>query len=109
MALSNALIGSNGVPALHDINANFNSTYGNWYYGTDQNPPGGTYDLVSVIMHELGHGLGFSGSMTMTGASDAWGLSGDPYAYDRFTENGSGQDLLNMHFFQIPRLRSACN
>jgi len=42
-----------------DINVNANST-ANWYFGTDGNTPRRQIDLVSVMMHELGHGLGFS-------------------------------------------------
>src|SRR5262249_28191761 len=30
-----------------------------WYYGLDANPPAGTTDFVTVVLHELGHGLGF--------------------------------------------------
>ena len=45
----------------HDIVANFSSTF-TWYYGTDGNA-GSNYDLMTVVLHELGHGLGFFGSM----------------------------------------------
>lgn len=40
----------------HDINANFNSNFTDWYLGTDGNPPFNQYDFVSVVLHELGHG-----------------------------------------------------
>jgi hypothetical protein len=30
-----------------------------WYYGLDRNPPGTKIDFVTVVLHELGHGLGF--------------------------------------------------
>ena len=30
----------------------------NWYYGIDSNKPANTIDLLSVVMHEIGHGLG---------------------------------------------------
>jgi hypothetical protein len=62
--------------ASSDIRARFNSNLGNvgcltgsgWYYGLDNNH-GTQIDLVTVVLHELGHGFGFQqfGSLT-TGA-----------------------------------------
>ncbi|HET6604304.1 MAG TPA: hypothetical protein VFG21_08835 [Xanthomonadaceae bacterium] len=34
---------------------------GRWYYGLDGNPPQGDFDFISVMMHEVIHGLGFFG------------------------------------------------
>ncbi|NJD88226.1 MAG: hypothetical protein FIB05_09445 [Betaproteobacteria bacterium] len=95
IALANALAGTDlngsGSP---EINAQFGSTF-NWYLGTDGNTPISQYDFVSVVMHELGHGLGFLGSMNVSGGVGSWGGgSGFPYIYDRFTENGSNQALI---------------
>lgn len=66
IALANALSGSDAAPSTNDINAQFNSAIGTtcafpstWYYGLDGNPPGNQIDFVSVVLHELGHGLGF--------------------------------------------------
>lgn len=65
-ALANKLAGTDLAPANDDIGATFNSAIGTtcafplpWYYGTDANPPAGTIDFVTVVLHELGHGLGF--------------------------------------------------
>jgi hypothetical protein len=53
-----------------DINCNFNSGRTDWYFGTDGNPSTddpntaadeGQIDFVSVVLHELGHGLGVVG------------------------------------------------
>jgi len=30
-----------------------------WYYGLDNNNPPGTIDFLAVLLHEVGHGLGF--------------------------------------------------
>jgi hypothetical protein len=67
VALANALNGSDLDPTAVDISANFSSTIGTtgclensgWYYGLDSNPPGSLIDLMTVIVHEMGHGLGF--------------------------------------------------
>ena len=43
---------------------------------------------MSVVLHELGHGLGFAGSMDVDGALGSWGLgTAFPIIYDRFVEN----------------------
>lgn len=88
-----------------DIRARFNSSRNDWYFGTDGNPPAGQFDLVSVVLHELGHGLGFFGSMAVSGTQGSWGSnSGFPFVYDRFTENGNGQLLIDTGIFSNPSL-----
>jgi len=103
-ALAEALLsGSLNHPDSSDINANFNSNFPNWYFGTDGNPPPGEYDFVTVVLHELGHGLGFFGSMSVSGGTGSWGAgTGFPFIYDRFAENGSNQQLINTSIFPNP-------
>ncbi|MEQ8975153.1 MAG: CARDB domain-containing protein [Coleofasciculus sp. C1-SOL-03] len=94
-ALANSLAGFDLDTTAHDINANFNSDYSNWYFGTDGNAQTGQYDFVSVVLHELGHGLGFLGNMDYdfgTGQGSWWS---QPMIYDHFTVNGSGQKLID--------------
>src|SRR5690606_28739542 len=45
----------------YDIEATFNSAF-DWYFDTDGNTPVGQIDFVSVVIHEIGHGLGFFSS-----------------------------------------------
>jgi uncharacterized repeat protein (TIGR02543 family) len=68
VALANALYGADlRQGSGYHINANFSSTIGTpgclensgWYYGLDGAAPQGKFDLVSVVLHELAHGLGF--------------------------------------------------
>src|SRR5262249_36856234 len=63
-ALANAQHGSELDAVNVDITAQFNSSIGTscpfpntWFYGLDGSPPVGQIDLVSVLVHELGHGL----------------------------------------------------
>jgi len=51
----------------NEITATMNSSFGNWYLGTDGNPPMSKYDFESVVLHELGHGLGFLSSFKVNG------------------------------------------
>lgn len=62
------LVGGPATPGNADIfsqfNANIQSNPGclggaRWYYGLDGNAPAGTFDFLNVVMHEIGHGLGF--------------------------------------------------
>ena len=65
-ALADRLAATDLAPDEDDIEANFNSRFGTsctfpagWYYGLDGNVPGDDSDLVTVVLHELGHGMGF--------------------------------------------------
>lgn len=95
IALANALYGSDITPGEPEINARFSNDSDLWYYGTDGNVPSGKFDFVTVALHELGHGLGFAGSMQINGGIGSWGgSSGLPTIYDQFTENNAGQKLI---------------
>jgi hypothetical protein len=56
-----------------DIDADFNKVFEDWYLGTDGNPESDQYDFYTVVLHELGHGLGFGGSFDSTGTSAEYG------------------------------------
>jgi len=66
-ALANKLSGTDQSPQIADIRARFNSRLGlaanclpgsPFYLGLDGDDTGGT-DFVAVLLHEMGHGLGF--------------------------------------------------
>ncbi len=103
VGLANKLAGRDLNTGAGDIEASFSSNFGNWYFGTDGNTPLGTYDFVSVVLHELGHGLGFVGSMRVSGSQGSWGYgSAYPFIYDNFAENGKGTSLLNTSAYPNP-------
>jgi|GEM_PF-2149890 Calx-beta domain. len=92
IALANALHGSDQDTPNADIGADFSSTFSGFYFGTDGNLPAGKIDFASVVLHELGHGLGFLGALDVnpdgTG-SLCCGLN-FPLSFDRLTtSNGS--------------------
>jgi len=96
-ALANKRFGSQ-LSTSPDIVARFSSNFTNWHYGSTA-APAGRYDFTSVVMHELGHGLGFLGAGTVSGGRGSVRLSGTtpkfPIAYDLFTENAAGTSLLS--------------
>ena len=68
IALANALLGTDQAPGSNDISATFNSSIDdndsclfetNWYLGLDHQN-GTDVDLLTVVLHEIGHGLGFA-------------------------------------------------
>jgi hypothetical protein len=68
-----------------------------WYLGTDGKTPTGKYDLVTVALHEICHGLGIN---------DSFGINGTngyhypiPYIYDTFVENFAGKRLTDTLMF----------
>ena len=84
-----------------DIQLNINST-ANWYLGTDGNPSVTQYDLVTVIIHEIIHGLGFFDSMYSDGTLGSYGSYSVPMVYDTFIENLDGQKLIDTNLFKNP-------
>jgi hypothetical protein len=67
VALANALAGRDLTSGGAQIVARFNASIGtqgcldnqSWYYGLDGRESSAQDDLVSVLLHEFGHGLGF--------------------------------------------------
>ncbi len=88
VALANKLANSDlDGGASPDINAQFNSSVGSatcltvgWYYGLDGNE-GSQIELLPVVIHELGHGLGFS---TITNGSSGAQSGGFPSLWDHY-------------------------
>ncbi len=87
-SLANALAGTDLDPTEYDMYITYNSNFA-WYYGTDGLTPAGQYDLMSVVLHEIAHGLNFSGSMNYSGGSGSWGYLGSPSIYDTFVRDGT--------------------
>ena len=57
-ALANKFSGMDLAPSISDMSITFSSDFA-FYFGLDGQPPEGQYDFVSVVLHEIGHGLGF--------------------------------------------------
>jgi len=112
-AEANRLAGIDLDPLDDDIGAEFNSNVGtagclptrSWYYGFDGNEGANGLDLLPVLLHEFGHGLGF---MTLTDDVTGAVFSGQPSIWDRYLmDNVSGK-----HWYQMTdaeRVASAIN
>jgi hypothetical protein len=93
-ALADAIAGTDVAPGYDDIDAQFSSSEPSIYYGTDGNPPAGFIDFESVVLHELGHGLGFTGSSDYSGGVGSF--DPEPLIFDRFLESGDATPLLSL-------------
>jgi len=101
-SLANALAGSDLNPGSFDMHITYNSNF-TWYYGTDGLTPAGQHDLMSVVLHEIGHGLNFSGFMSYSGGTGSWGGgTGYPTIYDTFMRDGAGNQLINTGVYGNP-------
>jgi hypothetical protein len=87
-ALANKLRNADSSAAQPDLSAQFNSSIdtgclaGNtFYYGLDNASPAGKINLFVVLLHEMGHGLGFS---SFTDESNGAYLGGFPDVWARF-------------------------
>ena len=103
--LAEALSGKDLNSGDYDINVTLNSNT-NWYYGTDAKAQAGKYDLITVTMHEIAHGLGFSSSMEVINSDTQgqYGQSGSAYVYDVFMEDSQKVKLTNTGVYGNPSL-----
>lgn len=105
IALVEAVLGQNlKTGGAYDIDATFNRSFANWYFGTDGNPGDGSWDFETVALHELTHGMGFVSSFTADGDetgggrcplyAGCWGAypaDATPFVFDRYmVDAGSG-------------------
>lgn len=93
-----------------DVVASFNSN-ASWYFGTDGNTPAGKMDMVTIVLHEIAHGLGFTDTYDVEGAEGSVGLSSGgisvPFIFDLFVEDGASDNLVDDFQSPSPSLKVA--
>ncbi len=114
--LANSLENTELNPGENDIDVFMNSAT-NYYFGTDGNPGFNQYDFVSVILHEIAHGLGIVSLSKATNNEGSFGtlvaadfaplvtsfpfpnLEGLPSVWDRMIINNSGENIADTLVF----------
>jgi hypothetical protein len=99
VALAEKIAGENLNDTLEDITLRINSSI-DWYLGTDGNTPFQRYDLVTIVLHEICHGLGFFDSMNTDNNVGWYGVGSIPLIYDTFIENYQGKRLTDSLIFK---------
>jgi hypothetical protein len=96
VALAEKMLGENINDTDPDIVASFNSSFGNWHFSATSPPGAGKYDFITVVLHEIGHGLGIYDGFTVSngqGSIDTWGTE-LPIIYDVPIETVTNQNLI---------------
>lgn len=80
-----------------DIVATFNSENSNWHFGVDSETPAGKFDMVSIVLHELGHGLGITHAYSFENGQGivSSGFQDLPVVYETNLESVSGTNLVS--------------
>ncbi len=112
-ALANKIANSDLSAASADIGATFNSSVDTaclgagtrFYYGLDNATPANRINLLVVVLHEIGHGLGF---LSFTNESTGAYFNGAPDVWARFMRDRT-QNLTWFQMNQAQRAASAIN
>lgn len=86
-----------------DISSVFNKEIA-WYFGTDGETPDSLYDFVTIALHEIAHGLGFTGFFYIDDnqGSYAYNEAGDAAAFDLLVIDEQNNQLVDTTLFSIP-------
>jgi len=93
-ALANALAGKDLDGDNPEMVITVNSL-ANWYRGGGTGPSKTEYDLQSVILHEMAHGLGFL-STDSYDTFFGYGSIDQPTPYDAYVQTGDGRRLADL-------------
>jgi hypothetical protein len=100
VALAEKISGKEMNAGAPDIICRFNKKF-QWYFGTDGNTPSTHYDFVSSALHEITHGLGFSGFLNEVDGKGYFNNSNElPSIYDYFLFNNQNQQISDKSLFR---------
>ncbi|MEM9859443.1 MAG: fibronectin type III domain-containing protein [Bacteroidota bacterium] len=95
-SMGNSIAGEDLLPGQPDLIQTYNSSF-NFYYGLDANPPANQTDFVTIVFHEIGHGMGITGASN-GGQGVGRGAGAFPNTWDTFVELENGIPILDLPF-----------
>ncbi len=102
VALVEKLSGENTNDSDPDIICTINKNT-SWYFGTDGKTTSGKYDFVTAVLHEIAHGLGFTGFLEVENNEGFFDNSSNtPSIYDYFILNHLNQQIADKSLFNSP-------
>ncbi|GAB5554216.1 MAG: hypothetical protein Sapg2KO_38070 [Saprospiraceae bacterium] len=105
LALGESLLNRNLNGEQADIIISINKKH-NFYFGTDGKVPEEHYDLTSLILHEIGHGVGFTASSRIN--EEGVGRFSKPARiYDTFLIARNGTSLTDTFLYKNPSVELA--
>jgi hypothetical protein len=114
-ALGNQIVGYNIAPGMSDIHVTMNSK-NNWYYKKTGSPNSVQLDWITIMLHEMTHGLGFAALVKSNGGylyvKPNGGIASTdfPGIYDRqLYEGTSGANLPDLNQSQRAALVASGN
>jgi hypothetical protein len=85
-----------------DITCSFGQNV-SWYFGRDGNTPVSSYDFVTVVLHEMAHGLGISGFFSSeNGMGQISNAGNTPSIFDYYIYNSNQERISNTSIFNSP-------
>ena len=95
-ALADAIAGEDIEPTIPELTIRINSTNAPMLYlGTDGNCPSNKFDLQSMVLHEMAHGLGF---LSNADYDDLYGYGSiqQPTPFDAYAQLPDGRRLMDL-------------
>ena len=72
-----------------------------WYIETDGNCPADQYDLVTVVLHEICHGLGITGNFRYENGIGSFGFGNEiPVIFDNFIYHKKAGELIKLDSYE---------
>ncbi|MEM8559201.1 MAG: hypothetical protein AAGG50_15375 [Bacteroidota bacterium] len=104
ISLVNARAGRDVDTSTMDITATFNADFERWHFGLGAPGPN-EFDLKTVVLHELAHGLGFIGALTADGGTGTLLVTGGqelPFPFDLLARDCEGNAALDESRYPRP-------
>lgn len=102
-ALAEAISGQNLNATEDEMTITLNKNI-NWSYDLTGNAQQGRFDMTTVVLHEIAHGIGFNSSFGLTddAVQGKWGQTLIPYIFDLFVQNSQLQTIKDTKIFGNP-------